>query len=62
MLAKSSDEAFDHEDWIFEIKWDGYRAVADLSKKIRYSIPETAFLFCLNLTPLPKISVSKNIK
>ena len=33
MLAKSSDEAFDHEDWIFEIKWDGYRAVADLSKK-----------------------------
>ncbi|MBW3524907.1 DNA ligase D [Chryseobacterium sp. NKUCC03_KSP] len=33
MLARSSDEAFDHEDWIFEIKWDGYRAVADLSKK-----------------------------
>ncbi|AZB29365.1 DNA ligase D [Chryseobacterium balustinum] len=33
MLAKSSDEAFDHEDWIFEIKWDGYRGVADLSKK-----------------------------
>ncbi|WP_231433788.1 MULTISPECIES: DNA ligase D [unclassified Chryseobacterium] len=33
MLAKSSDNAFDNEDWIFEIKWDGYRAVADLSKK-----------------------------
>nr|WP_263011326.1 DNA ligase D [Chryseobacterium foetidum] len=33
MLAKSSDDAFDDEDWIFEIKWDGYRAVADLSKK-----------------------------
>lgn len=33
MLAKSSDEAFDDENWIFEIKWDGYRAVADLSKK-----------------------------
>ncbi|KQR93921.1 ATP-dependent DNA ligase [Chryseobacterium sp. Leaf180] len=33
MLAKSSDDAFDDEEWIFEIKWDGYRAVADLSKK-----------------------------
>lgn len=33
MLAKSSEDAFDDEDWIFEIKWDGYRAVADLSKK-----------------------------
>ncbi|MDR6129496.1 non-homologous end-joining DNA ligase [Chryseobacterium sp. SORGH_AS_1175] len=32
MLAKLHDEPFDHKDWIFEIKWDGYRAVADLSK------------------------------
>ncbi|SHG71829.1 DNA ligase D [Chryseobacterium vrystaatense] len=31
MLAKSSEKAFDDEDWVFEIKWDGYRAVADLS-------------------------------
>ncbi|SHE47145.1 DNA ligase D [Chryseobacterium sp. OV279] len=31
MLAKPSDQAFDDEDWVFEIKWDGYRAVADLS-------------------------------
>jgi bifunctional non-homologous end joining protein LigD len=28
MLAESIDEAFDSEDWLFEIKWDGYRAVA----------------------------------
>ncbi|WP_115982425.1 MULTISPECIES: DNA ligase D [Chryseobacterium] len=32
MLAKSYEKAFDDEDWIFEIKWDGYRAIADLSK------------------------------
>ncbi|KMQ67130.1 ATP-dependent DNA ligase [Chryseobacterium sp. FH2] len=32
MLAKPFEKAFDDEDWIFEIKWDGYRAVADLSK------------------------------
>lgn len=31
MLAKLSEKAFDDKDWIFEIKWDGYRAVADLS-------------------------------
>jgi bifunctional non-homologous end joining protein LigD len=31
MLAKPHEKAFDDEDWIFEIKWDGYRAVADLS-------------------------------
>ena len=33
MLAKLTSETFDNEDWVFEIKWDGYRAVADLSKE-----------------------------
>ncbi|HET9098378.1 MAG TPA: DNA ligase D [Candidatus Saccharimonadales bacterium] len=28
MLATLVKEAFDDEDWLFEIKWDGYRAVA----------------------------------
>ena len=28
MLATSIDEPFDGDDWLFEIKWDGYRAVA----------------------------------
>lgn len=31
MLAKPFDKAFDDKDWLFEIKWDGYRAIADLS-------------------------------
>lgn len=31
MLAKLGNEAFDDEDWLFEIKWDGYRGIADLS-------------------------------
>jgi bifunctional non-homologous end joining protein LigD len=30
MLASLTEEAFDSEDWIFEIKWDGYRAVAGI--------------------------------
>jgi bifunctional non-homologous end joining protein LigD len=30
MLATLHDEAFDDKNWIFEIKWDGYRAVAEI--------------------------------
>ncbi|MDX2003459.1 MAG: DNA ligase D [Chitinophagales bacterium] len=32
MLAKLVDEPFNHDDWLFEIKWDGYRAVAEIQK------------------------------
>jgi bifunctional non-homologous end joining protein LigD len=32
MLAESIDEPFDSPDWLFEIKWDGYRAIAFLEK------------------------------
>ncbi len=30
MLATTTDGPFDHSDWIFEVKWDGYRAVAEV--------------------------------
>ncbi len=30
MLATLSDKAFNDPEWIFEIKWDGYRAIAEL--------------------------------
>jgi bifunctional non-homologous end joining protein LigD len=34
MKAQLSDlPAFDSKDWLFEIKWDGYRAIAEVSKK-----------------------------
>lgn len=29
MLAKESVEAFNDKEWLFEIKWDGYRAIAE---------------------------------
>ena len=46
MFAKSFEKAFDDEDWIFEIKWDGYRAIADLSneKPLFYSRNGISFL------------------
>jgi len=33
MLAKLSDKSFDSNDWLFEIKWDGYRAIAEVNGK-----------------------------
>ena len=30
MLCKSVEKPFDGDEWAFEIKWDGYRAIADL--------------------------------
>lgn len=37
MLATSKDEAFDDPRWVFEIKWDGVRAIAS----VRHEGPET---------------------
>lgn len=33
MLAKETTAPFDDEDWLFEIKWDGFRAVAEITPK-----------------------------
>lgn len=30
MLATMIKRPFDHQDWIFEMKWDGYRAIAEI--------------------------------
>jgi bifunctional non-homologous end joining protein LigD len=32
MLATTVDEPFDGDEWLFEIKWDGYRAIAFIDK------------------------------
>jgi bifunctional non-homologous end joining protein LigD len=32
MLATLGDKPFDHPDWIFETKWDGYRAIAEIER------------------------------
>jgi bifunctional non-homologous end joining protein LigD len=33
MLATLVDEPFDRAGWLFEIKWDGYRAVAEVTRR-----------------------------
>jgi bifunctional non-homologous end joining protein LigD len=36
MLATSVDDPFDDPEWLYEIKWDGYRAIAFITKgKVR---------------------------
>ena len=34
MLATLIKEPFDNPEWLFEIKWDGYRAIARVDKKV----------------------------
>lgn len=31
MLAKDTDTPFSNKDWLYEIKWDGYRAIAEVN-------------------------------
>ncbi|MDB5271886.1 MAG: ligD [Chitinophagaceae bacterium] len=33
MLAKTGDKPFSDLQWLFEVKWDGYRAVAEIQKQ-----------------------------
>ena len=33
MLAKESEQPFDNKNWLYEIKWDGYRAIAEIENK-----------------------------
>ena len=35
MLAKVATEAFSDKDWVFEIKWDGFRAIAYIEEPYR---------------------------
>lgn len=44
MLAASVKEPFDDPDWIFEIKHDGYRAIAEIERGVSGSTPATACL------------------
>ncbi len=57
MLAKVSEEAFSNKDWIFEVKWDGFRAIAYIEdifslksrnqKELKTSFPELSELSML---------------
>jgi bifunctional non-homologous end joining protein LigD len=61
MLATIHGEPFDDAGWIFEIKWDGYRAVAEAGKQIRlYSRNGLSFerLYPIVVNELKKIKAN----
>jgi bifunctional non-homologous end joining protein LigD len=41
MLCTLVSKPFDRPNWIFEIKWDGYRAIAEIQKGPSVCIPES---------------------
>ena len=47
MLASLSEQPFDNSGWIFEIKWDGYRAIAEMLHSINGQ-PGIATLYSRN--------------
>ena len=54
MLAKEKDEPFNSKEWLFEIKWDGFRAIAYINgefslrsrngKELKQNFPELSEL------------------
>ena len=34
MLARTAEESFNDPEWIFEVKWDGVRAIAYIGEEI----------------------------
>ena len=50
MLAKETDKAFDNKDWLFEIKWDGYRAIAEKNEKEILLYSRNGLSFLTNLS------------
>jgi bifunctional non-homologous end joining protein LigD len=44
MLATLVDSPFDRPGWLFEIKWDGYRTIAEVGERVRlYSRNQLSF-------------------
>jgi len=74
MLAKVAEESFDSEDWIFEVKWDGIRAISYVNdevsvrsrndKELKYNFPELEELKTLteNVVVDGEIVIMKNGK
>jgi bifunctional non-homologous end joining protein LigD len=50
MLATLVDKPFDSDDWLYEIKWDGYRAITFLDGKS---------LRLVSISPRPILSCTK---
>lgn len=51
-LATLTDEAFDNEDWVFETKYDGYRAIIQVNKGVVNLVSRNGISFNKKYEPL----------
>ncbi len=62
MLAMRADKAFDGADWLYEIKWDGYRALAYLNGKKTELLSRNEQSFTAKFANVTKALKDWNIK
>ncbi len=61
MLAKSAEKPFDSRDWIFEIKWDGIRAISYINEELNIRSRNDKEM-CQNFPELEELAkLTKNV-
>ena len=55
MLAKPADEPFNSKDWIFEVKWDGIRAISYINDEISVKSRNNKDLTCASRMSPPRV-------
>jgi bifunctional non-homologous end joining protein LigD len=61
MLATLVDEPFSNENWLFEIKWDGYRAVAYMDRNYFELLSRNNLSFAEKYSPVAEALKALNI-
>lgn len=63
MLAKETKQPFDDKEWLFEIKWDGYRTIAEKNKNkiVLYSRNGISFLSSYPVVADQLLSIKEDV-
>lgn len=62
MLATLVDEPFDDENWLFEIKWDGYRAIAYMDDSNFEILSRNNLSFASRYAPIAEALKTLNVR
>ncbi len=52
MLSSTAAQPFNHADWLFEVKWDGYRAIAELREDRVFLYSRNGISFDRKFSPI----------
>lgn len=61
MLAMRADKPFDHANWLYEIKWDGYRAIGYVRKNKVELLSRKNISYTQKFTPVTEALQSMNL-